>query len=84
MHRYGWYRIMFRLDEYGQVNGVGVRRNVELARLAIGGEEAGEAPLFVPQIRPATNMAWVDIEVTRFTGGDGEDNLTTTRGLTLK
>lgn len=55
----GWYRITFRLDDNATVGGAVVARNLALVQLATG----DEPPTYAPQIDPATNTAWLDIEV---------------------
>jgi uncharacterized protein YjdB len=64
LHKYGWWRITFQLDEVGQVGGAPVTRNTELTRLL-----PSEGKMFVPQIDPATNRTWIDIDVKSASGG---------------
>jgi hypothetical protein len=66
IHKYGWYRITFQLDNAGDVGGVQLNRNVELTRLA-----ASSGGTYVPQIDPAANKTWIDINVRSASGGGG-------------
>lgn len=65
LHKYGWWRITFKLDNSATVGGVAVNRNVRLEALAAG----NEAPTYPPQIDPATNTAWVDVNIESASGG---------------
>lgn len=66
LHKYGWWRVTFQLDDNGQVGGAPVTRNTELTRLL-----TGEARRFPPQIDPAINRTWVDFSVKSASGGGG-------------
>jgi hypothetical protein len=72
-HRFGWWRITFQLDNSAQVAGATVLRNVSLDQLsAVSAEE--EPPLYTPQLDPANQKSWLDIEVksAKAGGGGGE------------
>jgi uncharacterized protein YjdB len=67
LHKYGWWRVTFKVDDTGQVGGgPQINRNTELTRLA-----TGEGKLFAPQIDPGGNRSWVDFEVKSASGGGG-------------
>jgi len=67
LHKYGWWRVTFQLDDNGQVGGAPVGRNVALAALSPG---AG-GRMFPPQLDQATNTTWVDFNVKSASGGGG-------------
>lgn len=70
VHRYGWWRVTFRLDDQGAGGGVPVTRSVDLVGLAAG-EEDGDELMFTPQIDPTTHTTWLDIYVESARGGGG-------------
>jgi hypothetical protein len=61
LHKYGWWRFTFVLDDGGMVGGVQVNRNTALASLAGNGGH----------IDQANNRTWIDINVTSASGGGG-------------
>jgi len=67
LHKYGWWRVTFQLDDNGQVGGAPVGRNVALAALSPG---AG-GRMFPPQLDQAKNSTWVDFNVKSASGGGG-------------
>ena len=67
MEKFGWWRITFKLDSSAVVGGVTVNRNVLLEAIAAGSES--EAPLYPPHVDPATNTAWVDVNIVSAKGG---------------
>lgn len=73
IHKYGWWRITFALDESGGVGGVTIPRNTTLDRLVA----STETLTFTPQIDAPNNVSWIDINVTssRSGGGGGEGEL---------
>ncbi|HXI19997.1 MAG TPA: Ig-like domain-containing protein, partial [Gemmatimonadales bacterium] len=64
-HKYGWWRITFKLDDQGQLGGATIPRNTSLDRLVA----ASEVPTYQPQIDPASNTSWVDIYIQSAKGG---------------
>ena len=69
LHKYGWWRITFQLDDAGTVGGASVPRNVSLDRLGVSEEE--EPPMFAPQLDTSKQRSWLDIQVTSASGGGG-------------
>lgn len=67
LHKYGWWRVTFQLDDNGQVGGAPVARNIALAALSAG---AG-GRMFPPQLDQARNVTWVDFNVKSSSGGGG-------------
>lgn len=70
MHRYGWWRITFKLDPQGAVGGIPVQGNLDLVGIASSAEE-GEEMLYTPYFDPVTNTTWLDIYVESASGGGG-------------
>lgn len=69
IHKYGWWRLIFVLDDAGQVGGATIPRNVSLDRLVTGDDT--EPLLFTPMLDSQTQMTWLDIDVKSSSGGGG-------------
>ena len=69
VHRYGWWRITFQLDDLGFVDGLPVERMVDLVGMEAGDDE--EELTYAPQFDAATNSTWLDIYVESGRGGGG-------------
>ncbi|HKI94874.1 MAG TPA: Ig-like domain-containing protein [Gemmatimonadales bacterium] len=67
LHKYGWWRITFALDDHGIVGGVDAPRHTALDRLVA----PSEALTYTPQIDPTQNRSWIDINVVSARGGGG-------------
>jgi uncharacterized protein YjdB len=67
LHKYGWWRVTFQLDDNGQVGGGPVTRNISLAALSAG----AEGRMFPPHLDQARNVTWVDFNVKSASGGGG-------------
>ncbi len=65
LHKYGWWRATFVLDDNGQVGGTPVARNTALASLIAG--TGGKT--YPPQLDQAANRTWVDFDVKSASGG---------------
>ncbi len=68
IHKYGWWRATFILNDTATVGGTLLQRNATLDRLV---EASEEAPTYVPQIDPAQNTTWIDFSVISASGGGG-------------
>lgn len=75
LHRYGWWRLTFRLDDQGTVGGTTVQRGMDLAGIVFG-EGGGEGLTYTPRFDPATQTSWIDIYVVSARGGGGGDDHT--------
>jgi uncharacterized protein YjdB len=75
VHKYGWWRIIFRLRDQADVGGVSVFRNTSLDVCGntevVSSSEEGETLTYTPQIDPATQTTWLDIWVDQAGGGGG-------------
>ena len=69
VHRYGWWRITFQLDDVGFVGGFPVERMVDLVGIEAG--ENSEELTYTPEFDPATNTTWLDVYVESGRGGGG-------------
>lgn len=83
VHRYGWWRLTFSLDDQASVGGTPVGRNVLLEELgnlvettdaAFGllsaeDEEGGDELTYVPELASDGRSTWIDIYVESASGG---------------
>ena len=65
IHKYGWWRITFKLDDQASVNGQQIGRHLDMASMA---PASGQ---FMPQFDAATQTTWIDINIKQASGGGG-------------
>ena len=65
IHKYGWWRITFTLDDQASVNGQPIGRHLDMTSMA---PASGQ---FMPQFDAATQTTWIDINIKQASGGGG-------------
>jgi uncharacterized protein YjdB len=70
VHRYGWWRLIFRLRDQAVVGGVSVPRNTSLDVCGNTAILTGDESLtYTPQLDPTTQTSWLDIWIDSASGG---------------